>query len=145
MSALRFSDADRLSVCGDGFPHKCNRSIREPFSFARIFVVLRALSPSANFRSTRVQSGGTMSTPPVYKTLWLSVCLKKILVPFFFNCSVLFPINSSRSSLFNCMFVNLFCFALLAYNLVPRAFYRPFCRGVALSILGRKQYFCSFI
>ena len=62
----------------------------------------------------------------------------------FFNCYVLFPIKRLRLSLFNCLFVNFFCFlyncsALLAYNLVPRAFSRPFCRGFALSILYRKQ------
>jgi len=59
----------------------------------------------------------------------------------FFSLLRLFPIKRLRLSRFNCMFVNLFCFlyncSALAYNLVPRAFCRPFCRG--LSILDRKQ------
>ena len=93
------------------FPHKSNRSIRAPSSFARPFFILGALSPSVNFHSICLQVAQSqlrrctklsghlfvqeslcfnfvtfLFLLKVYVGLYLFICLLICFV-FFYNCS----------------------------------------------------------
>ena len=105
ISALRFSYVDRLSVCGDVFfphPHKSNRSIRTPFSFARPlsweYCPPPLISTAYSLRQHNLNSAGVQNSVIIclFKQFWVSI---------FFYCYAPAPFKSLRLSLFKCMLI----------------------------------------